>query len=132
MTEPKYTFPFEKLEVWQMSIELADFVLTLLEKIPQHKHLHLVSQMDGAVTSVSQNIAEGKGRQHKKEFIQFLCIAQGSLYETITLNELFKRRSIFDETEGDQVRGMGEKIGRKLNGLMNSLKGFDKLKQGEK
>ena len=131
MTEPNYTFPFEKLEVWQMSIELADVVLTLLERIPQHKHMRLVSQMEGAVTSVAQNIAEGKGRQHKKEFIQFLSIAQGSLYETITLNELFRRKNIFNQAESEQVRTMGEHIDRKLNGLMNSLKGKERRLPGE-
>jgi four helix bundle protein len=65
--------------------------------------------MEGAVTSAPQNIAEGKGRQHKKEFIQFLSIAQGSLYEKITLNELSRRRSLFGEDEGSQVRALGEK-----------------------
>jgi len=115
-----------------MAIEMADFVLTLLERIPHHKHLRLISQMEGAVTSVPQNITEGKGRQHKKEFIQFLSIAQASLYETITLNELFRRRSIFEQTEGSQVRAMGEKIDRKLNGLMNSLKGIKRPIPGKK
>ena len=57
-----YIFPFEKLDVWQMAVELVDYVLDLLEKIPFNKHLRLLSQMEGAVTSVSQNIAEGKGR----------------------------------------------------------------------
>ena len=110
-------------------MELADYVLNLLEKVPYQKHLRLVSQMEGAVTSVSQNIAEGKGRQHKKEFIQYLSIAQGSLYETITLNEIFKRRKLFSETESQEVTRMGEGIDRKLNGLMNSLRGIKKTSE---
>ena len=40
--------------------------------------------MEAAVTSVPQNIAEGKGRQYKKEFIQYLYIAEGSLFEVLT------------------------------------------------
>jgi four helix bundle protein len=118
-----YTFPFEKLDVWQMAIELADFVLNLLDKIPANRHLRLVSQMESAVTSVSQNIAEGKGRQYKKEFIQYLSIAQGSLYETVTLNEVFKRRKLFRESDFQEIRKRAEEIDRKLNGLMNSLRG---------
>src|SRR3990172_8521157 len=118
-----YIFPFEKLDVWQMSIELADFVLNLLDKIPANRHLRLVSQMESAVTSVSQNIAEGKGRQYKKEFIQYLSIAQGSLYETITLNEIFRKRSLFTEEESKEIRVRGEAIDRKLNVLMNALRG---------
>jgi len=62
-----------------------------------NKDFRLVSQMEAAVVSVPQNIAEGKGRQYKKEFLQYLGIAQGSLYETITLNEVFRRRRLFTE-----------------------------------
>ena len=120
---PTYVFPFEKLDVYQMAVDLADYVLGLLERIPLNKHLRLVSQMEGAVVSVSQNIAEGKGRQYKKEFIQFLSISQGSLYETITLNEVFRRRKLFSEEDFLEVRTRGEEIDRKLNGLMNSLRG---------
>jgi len=120
---PTYVFPFEKLDVWQMSVELADYVLGLLDQIPLNKHFRLVSQMEGAVTSISQNIAEGKGRQYKKEFVQYLSIAQGSLYEMITLNEVFRRRKLFSEEESKAVRDWGEEIDRKLNGLMNAIRG---------
>jgi four helix bundle protein len=99
-----YVFPFEKLDVWQLAVELADYVLGLLDRIPLNKHLRLVSQMEGAVTSIPQNIAEGKGRQYKSEFIQYLSIAQGSLYEMITLNEVFKRRKLFTEKESRDIR----------------------------
>ena len=50
-----YQFPFEKLDVWQLSVELADTVLELLEKLPQNKHIRLISQMQAAVTSPAQN-----------------------------------------------------------------------------
>lgn len=120
---PKYIFPFEKLEVWQASLELADYVLELLERIPLGKHLRLISQLEGAVVSVAQNIAEGKGRQHRKEFLQYLSIAQGSLYETVTLNEVFHKQQIFSERESADIRSKAELIDRKLNGLMNSVRG---------
>ena len=120
---PTYVFPFEKLDVYQMAVDLADYVLGLLGGIPLNKHPRLISQMEGAVVSVSQNIAEGKGRQYKKEFIQFLSISQASLYETITLNEVFRRRKLFSEEDSLEVRTRGEQIDRKLNGLMNSLRG---------
>ena len=119
----KYIFPFEKLEVWQLSVDLAEHVLSLLERMKSYEHLRLVSQMEAAIVSVSQNIAEGKGRQHKKEFIQFLHIAQGSLYEVVTLIEVFRRNKLFSEEESRQVRDQCETIDRKLNGLINSLHG---------
>jgi four helix bundle protein len=119
----QYVFPFEKLEVWQLSVDLADHVLNLLGRMPSNRHIRLVSQMEAAVVSVSQNIAEGKGRQYKKEFIQFLHIAQGSLYEVVTLIEVFRRNKLFNEEESLQIREQCETIDRKLNGLINSLHG---------
>jgi len=53
----KYLFPFEKLDVWQLAIDLADTELALLEKLPQNKHIRLISQMEAAATSPAQNIA---------------------------------------------------------------------------
>jgi four helix bundle protein len=119
----RYLFPFEKLDVWNMAVNLAEYVLDLLDKLPQNKHTRLISQMESAAVSVSQNIAEGKGRQYKKEFIQFLHIAQGSTFEVVTLNEIFRRKRLFSEEEAKEVRGRCEQIDRKLNGLINSLRG---------
>ena len=106
-----------------MAVDLAAYVLDLLEAFPSNKHFRLVGQMEGAVTSPSQNIAEGKGRQYKKEFIQFLHIAQGSLYEVVTLNEVFRRKKLFKEEDAQNVRNRCVQIDRKLNGLINSLRG---------
>ncbi len=119
----EYVFPFEKLDVWQLSVELSEYVLGLLEKMPPNRHIRLIGQMEAAVVSPSQNIAEGKGRQYKKEFIQFLHIAQGSLYEVVTLTEVFRRSGIFSEEESLKIRKKCEVIDRKLNGLVNSLRG---------
>jgi four helix bundle protein len=118
----RFVFPFEKLDVWQLSVDLADYILTLLENFPAHKHLRLVGQMEAAAASVCQNIAEGKGRQYPKEFIQFLYIAEGSLFEVLTLGELFKRRKLFTSEHHTNIRQQAETIDRKLHGLINSIK----------
>ena len=119
----EYLFPFEKLDVWRLSVDLAEYILDLLEDFPSNKHIRLVGQMEAAVTSPAQNTAEGKGRQYKKEFIQFLHIAQGSLYEVVTLNDIFRRKKLFSEQDAQEVRNRCEQIDRKLNGLINSLRG---------
>jgi four helix bundle protein len=123
----EYVFPFEKLDVWKMAVDLSEFVLDLLENFPKNKHLRIVGQMEAAVTSPAQNIAEGKGRQYKKEFIQFLYIAQGSLYEVVTLNEVFRRKKLFNEEDALNVRNRCVLIDRKLNGLINSLRGKKRI-----
>ncbi|MCP4268254.1 MAG: four helix bundle protein [Candidatus Brocadiaceae bacterium] len=55
--------------------------------------------------------------------VEYLHIAQGSLYEVVTLNEVFRRRKFFLEKDAIEVRRSCEEIDRKLNGLINSLRG---------
>ena len=119
----RYIFPFEKLDVWNMAVTLAEYILDLVEELPQNKHIRLIGQIESAAVSAPQNIAEGKGRQYKKEFIQYLHIAQGSVFEVVTLNEIFRRRKLFKEEEAQEIRNRCEQIDRKLNGLLNSLRG---------
>ena len=102
-SDNRYIFPFEKLEIWQLAVDLADFVLGLLDDFPPNRHLRLVGQMEAAVSGIPQNTAEGKGRQYKKEFIQFLYIAQGSLYEVLTLTVIFRRRNLFKKQDAVEI-----------------------------
>ena len=118
----EFKFPFEKLEVWRLAVDLADYVLNILDSFPPGKYSRVVGQMEAAVTSVPQNIAEGKGRQYKKEFIQYLHIAEGSLFEVLTLSEILKRRKLIKEEESMEIRKRAEIIDRKLHGLINSLR----------
>ena len=118
----EFIFPFERLEVWRLAVEFADDILKLLETFPPNKHFRLIGQMEAAACSVAQNIAEGKGRQHKKEFIQFLYISEGSLFEVVTLAEIFMQRKLFEKKEAIKIRKQAEIIDRKLHGLINSLK----------
>ena len=120
--ENKFVFPFEKIEVWHLSVDLADFVLDLLESFPPNKHFRIIGQMEAAVSGISQNIAEGKGRQYNKEFIQFLYIAIGSLFEVLTLTEIFKRRKLFKPKDASEIRNKAIIIYRKITALIKSLR----------
>ena len=108
--------------MWHNAVELADYIFKLMESFPSNKHFRLINQMEGAVSSVAQNIAEGKGRQYKREFIQFLYIAEGSLFEVLTLTELMRRNELIATPEAQMIRNKAEIIDRKLHGLINSLK----------
>lgn len=121
MDEEKFVFPFEKLNVYQLALDLADAVFDLLDRLPANKHLRMIGQMEAAVSSIAQNIAEGKGRQYKKEFVQFSYIAEGSLFEVLALSELFQRRRLFSDADVTRIRAMAENLDRKLRGLINSL-----------
>ena len=118
----EFRFPFEKLEVWHLAVDFTDYVLNILDSFPPTKYSRIVCQMEAAVSSIPQNIAEGKGKQYKKEFIQYLYIAEGSLFEVLTLSEILKRRKFIRENESMEIRAQAETIDRKLHGLINSLR----------
>jgi four helix bundle protein len=73
---------FEDLEVWQMARKYADSIhkLTLEEKFS--REYKFKDQIKDSSGSVMDNIAEGFGRESRLEFINFLGIAKGSLYES--------------------------------------------------
>ncbi len=108
--------------MWHLAVDFADFVLNILDSFPPNKYSRIVGQMEAAVSGIPQNIAEGKGRQYKKEFIQYLYIAEGSLFEVLTLSEILKRRNLIREKESIEIRERAEIIDRKLHGLINSFR----------
>lgn len=119
----KVKFGFEELEVWQKAIDFADKVINISVEIQtDRKHFRLIEQLEAASTSIAMNIAEGKGRYSKKEFIQFLYIARGSLFETITLLIIFHKRAWINDDQLNEIKDTGDHIGKMLSSLINSIK----------
>ncbi len=116
-------FAFEDLHVYQRALDFAVSVIDAIDVMDTpRKHFRLIEQLEASCTSVALNIAEGKGRQYNKEFIQFLYIAIGSLFEVLTLTEIFKRRKLFKEKEAIQIRNKAKIIYRKTTALIKSLR----------
>ncbi|HMT10653.1 MAG TPA: four helix bundle protein [Ignavibacteria bacterium] len=74
---------FETLEVWKEGRELKIAVSALVKEFPPIEKYRLSDQMIRASRSVTANIAEGYGRYHYQENIQFCRTSRGSLYELI-------------------------------------------------
>ena len=96
------TSTFEDLVVWQRCRELREKVSNLVKDFPKNEQFRLVDQVVRAVRSASANIAEGYGRYHYQENIQFCRQARGSLYElldhfTVALDERYINQSKFEE-----------------------------------
>lgn len=116
-------FGYEKLLIWQRSLEWADRILIIAENIgTKRNHYRLIEQIESSCTSVPMNIAEGKGRFSKKEFVHFLYIARGSLYETMTLLEIFLKRQWLTQKEFIAMKNEATEIAKMLNGFINSMK----------
>lgn len=75
---------YQDLEVWKQSKDLVRDIYQLTKKFPKEEQFGLVNQLRRAAVSIPSNIAEGCGRNHNKDSIQFFFIARGSLYEVET------------------------------------------------
>ena len=115
-------FKFEKLIVWQKSLDLSDEVNQLSKTFPKEEIYVLVSQIKRAADSVSLNIAEGSTGQSNAEFARFLGIALRSNIEVVGCIFLAKRRGYIKPDTFDKIYKMCEEILVMINSLRNSLK----------
>lgn len=116
-------FGYEDLEVWQKAIDWTSEIVRVVDNLRTDRmHFRLIEQLKAASSSVAMNIAEGKGRYSQKEFIQFLYIARGSLYETITLLEIFLRQDWIKAEKFSELKEKGREIAKMLNALIKAIK----------
>jgi four helix bundle protein len=116
-------FGYEDLVVWDKAVDFAVKVISAVENIStDRKHYRLLEQIESSSTSVSMNLAEGKGRFSKKEFIHYCYIARGSLYETMTLLEIFRRVKWISNSQFQGLKSDGLQIASMIKGLINALK----------
>ena len=115
-------FGYEDLKVWNMAVDFAVKVIELVENFEtDRKHYRLFDQIEASSTSISMNLAEGKGRYSKKEFIHFSYIARGSLYETMTLLEIFGRKKWISTDKYTRLEEDAKEIASMIKGLINSI-----------
>ncbi len=110
------------LDCWKNSINLVKSICELTSKFPKEEIFGLTSQLRRAVVSVPSNIAEGSARNSKKEFIQFLYIASGSLSEIETQIIISKELQFIEETKFDFLMNNLNLIRAQLIGLIKYLK----------
>ena len=113
---------YRELLVWQRAVELTLLVYRLSEGFPTRETYGLAAQIRRAGVSVPSNIAEGYGRGSRKEYIQFLCIAQGSLKELETQVIISERLGFSSATAAGDVLAESEVVGKMLGGLLRSLR----------
>ena len=112
---------YKNLIAWQKAHAMVPEVYQALAQLPREEKYALADQIRRAAISVPANIAEGHGRQHQKEFCQFLGIARGSLSELETLLILAQDLGYLPPTKLEQLEAMTQEIGKLINGLMRTL-----------
>ncbi|MEQ9383910.1 MAG: four helix bundle protein [Imperialibacter sp.] len=112
---------FEELECWKAGKELRVFVSKLAKRFPMDELYALTSQIKRSSRSVTNNIAEGYGRFHFQENIQFCRQGRGSLYETLDHLLIAKEEEYIDEPDLIAGRQLIEKTTTILNGYIKYL-----------
>jgi four helix bundle protein len=100
--------------VWGKAMEVACEIYRLSKLLPSEERYGMRSQITRAAVSVPSNIAEGWTRESKKEKVQFLSVAHGSLAELETQLTLCERVGWLDDTETSFVRKRVEEVSRIL------------------
>jgi len=95
----KLSFKFEKLIIWQRSMNWGEEILNLSKKFPKSEIYNLTSQIRRASDSVALNIAEGSILQSSKEYGRFLGYSIRSVAEVVTCLHKAIRRKYIDQEE---------------------------------
>ncbi|MCX2492570.1 four helix bundle protein [Pedobacter sp. PF22-3] len=112
-----YTYPFEKLEVWQLARKFRKDIYGLVNQFPREEQFGLTSQIKRSASSIGDNIAEGSARLTAKDRAHFLVIAYSSAIETV--NHLIGSWDLayIKEEEYLTLRNKLEEITNKINAL---------------
>jgi len=110
---------YKKLEAWKKSMNLVKEIYLVTKKYPKEELYALTSQTKRAAISIPSNIAEGSGRNYKKDTIQFLHISRGSIYELETLLNIAVMVEIISENDFAPLSGNIDECIKILNGLIS-------------
>jgi four helix bundle protein len=112
---------FEDLECWKAGTEVRRFVRILVKKFPAKEKFSLTDNMTRASRSVTQNIAEGFGRYHFQENIQFCRQSRGSLQELVDQMITALDEEYISKKEFEEGKQLVDKTMAILNGYINYL-----------
>lgn len=112
---------FKHLNIWKLSIELADEVYVITDTFPKNEEFGLKSQIRRCAVSVASNIAEGSSRSSTKDFNRFLEISLGSLYELQTQLIISGNRNYFEFSTTEQIENKITELQRMISGFQKNL-----------
>jgi four helix bundle protein len=112
---------FRDLRVWKASMALVLKVYELTVNFPAQEMYGLYSQLRRAAVAIPSNIAEGHGREHPKEYLYHLSVAQGSLAELQTQIEIAEQLHYISAEQSQQAIEEAISVRRQLYALRNAL-----------
>ena len=113
---------YRDLLIWKKGIDLVVLAYRGTEAFPKSEIYGLTSQIRRAATSIPANIAEGYGRGSRKDYAQFLFIAQGSLKELETHFIVSEKLAYLTSAQAELLLSHTDELGRMLGALIRQLK----------
>jgi four helix bundle protein len=110
---------YKNLDGWKKSMQLVKDVYLIIKDFPKEELYGLTSQIKRAAVSIPANIAEGIGRNYKKDTTQFLHISRGSLYELETLLNIAEMTGMLKTENFDSIVQNIDECARIINGLIS-------------
>ena len=102
-------------------MDLTIIIYSLVKFLPKEENYALSDQMRRAVVSIPSNIAEGQGRASDKEYVHFLAMARGSLWELLTQHEICERLNYLKAVQTMEARNLVNEISKMINALSKAL-----------
>lgn len=112
---------YRDLIVWEKSMTLVTLIYKIVTNFPDDEKFGLTMQIKRSAISISSNIAEGYGRNYRKDYSRFLQIARGSLFENQTQLEIAVNLSFIKEENLKEVKELSVEVEKMLNSLINKL-----------
>ena len=113
---------YRDLIVWQKSMILVNEIYEATKKYPSEEKFGLQLQVRKSAVSVPSNIAEGYGRQSTNDYIRFLQIALGSLFELQTQAEISLNLKFISKESYKEIDELSREIERMLSSLIRKIK----------
>ena len=113
--------PHKNLDAWKLSMQFVKNVYTATAEFPSEEKFGIISQIRRAAVSVPVNISEGAARKTKKEFLQFLYIAEGSISELDTLIEISCELNFCSLELANKLLQSLEDISKRIFGLIKKI-----------
>ena len=117
---------YRDLIVWQKAMSMVLLVYGETNGFPKEETFGLTSQIQRSVVSIPSNIAEGYGRNSTGDYIRFLQIASGSLYEFQTQLEISFLLEYLREEKYIEINSLSIEIEKMLSSLLSKVKNSQK------
>jgi len=112
---------YQDLIAWQKAFQLGIGIYQVVLSLPDHERFGLISQLRRAAVSVASNIAEGYGRHGRADYLRFLKMARGSIYELDTQLLFAVELKYFSPDQHKPVKSQLDEAERVLAGLIRGV-----------